>query len=174
MEACTMPLPRSSPQVTVHGLRSTAIERGSLHVELSLHEPLFTTARERRTTSRRTWLQGFRWHGQESFTWKFDVRSLDARLVVRVYHRLPSMRLRRDKCLGSLALRLNSVRHLCEPVGGQTGSETERRDDWGDNENVFHSPQRWYLLRPRSKRREALQAEEQQGLDEMRSDAQQR
>ena len=91
----------SSLQVSVHALRSTAaIERGSIYVELSLHEPSFTTARETRITARRTWLQGFRWTGVDTFTWRLDVRSLDARRAVQPTLTKPPQG-RRDPSLGS-------------------------------------------------------------------------
>lgn len=47
--------------VSVHALVAPAVERGSVYIELSLHEPGLAAARMRRFSQRRTWLQGFCW-----------------------------------------------------------------------------------------------------------------
>lgn len=57
LSECTM----RSLQVRVHALRMANVERGSVFIELSLHEPGYSAARERRFSEHRTWLQGFRW-----------------------------------------------------------------------------------------------------------------
>ena len=100
---------------------------------------------------------------------------------------------------GSLALRLNSIRALCETaaahlldetpsppaatgragsiasgsvaggaVGAAAGMGGAARGaaEEGSGGEEHASSVRWFTLRPRSKRREALQAEEQQSLEE--------
>ncbi|KAL3926160.1 MAG: hypothetical protein SGPRY_003425 [Prymnesium sp.] len=89
--------------------------------------------------------------GEASFEWSFEVRSLDARLVVRAHQCVSSLRFERDKCLGSFALRLSTVRARLL-ADARTG---EGEGDGGEGRLY------WYSLRPRSKRREALQEEEQ-------------
>ena len=58
----------------------------------------------------RGWLQGLRWgHVQ-----RYAVRSLDARLLLRVF--VEDNPLLPDRCLGSVTLRLATIRALCRRV----------------------------------------------------------
>ena len=67
-------------------------------------------ARLKHTTAARGWLQGLRWgHVQ-----RYAVRSLDARLLLRVF--VEDNPLLPDRCLGSVTLRLATIRALCRRV----------------------------------------------------------
>ena len=127
-------------------------------------------ARLKHTTPARGWLQGLRWgHVQ-----RYAVRSLDARLLLRVF--VEDNPLLPDRCLGSVTLRLATIRALCrrvrreeQPVdeassrqGGTTAhpaaaaaGEVAMAECW--------CPPRWFKLRAGKKRKEALQAEAEGG-----------
>ena len=106
----------TSLEVCVVGLCGSALEQGSVHVEMLVYEPGEAQARQRSTTASRGWLQGFAWEHTE----RYRVRSLDARLMLRVWHKSGPSRIGRIRCLGMMTVRLSTIRALCKPraVGG--------------------------------------------------------
>ena len=82
------------------------------------------------------------------------MRSLDARLLVRVYSTGAHLHLKRRHCIGSVALRLATIRGLC---AREAGADDPAEAAGG---TVARCPPRWFPLRLRAKRAEALRAEE--------------
>ena len=156
-------------ELTVLELRCSLVQRGAVHIQTSIYEPSYRSRRSKQKTEPRGWLDGFRWEHTETHL----VRSLDARLLVRVFSTGSHLPLRRRRCIGSVALRLSTIRALCQPAstpppsaaGAAAGTSTAPsagvpRMETVD-ESYYECPPRWFSLRLRAKRREALRAEEE-------------
>ena len=161
-------------EIGVLELRCSSVQRGSVHIQTSIYEPSYGSRRAKHKTEPRGWLDGFRWDHVETHL----VRSLDARLLVRVFSTGSHLRLRRRRCIGSVALRLATIRALCRPVHGASDRDERGSRHPGSavgasppfissaagrcNLHVYHEcAPRWFTLRLRAKRREALRAEEE-------------
>ena len=132
---------------------------------------LYRQARLKHTTPARGWLQGLRWgHVQ-----RYAVRSLDARLLLRVF--VEDNPLLPDRCLGSVTLRLATIRALCRRVrreeqaageassrqGGATANPAAAAAAGEGAMAECWCPPRWFKLRAGKKRKEALRAEAEGG-----------
>ena len=99
------------------------------------------------------WLDGFRWDHTE----RHVVRSLDAQLLIRVIATGSHLPLRVGmvpgrRIVGMVALRLSTIRALCQATEAASPLHV----------SAYHeSPPRWFAVKPRAKRKEALKAEEE-------------
>ena len=106
-------------EVTVLELRAgTSVQRGAVHIQTSIYEPSYRSRRAKHKTAPRGWLDGFRWEHTE----RHLVRSLDARLLVRVFATGSHLRFRKRRCIGSVALRLATIRALCQQATAATAA----------------------------------------------------
>ena len=77
-------------------LRCPGVQSGTVHVQTSIYEPSYRSRHSKHKTAPRGWLDGFKW---DDHIQTHTVRSLDARLLVRVIAtggRLPLRRSRMD------------------------------------------------------------------------------
>ena len=161
-------------------LRGAAVEAGAVHVELNMFEPGVRQARLKHTTPARGWLQGLRWGHRQ----RYGVQSLDARLLLRVF--VERDLLQPDRCLGSVTLRLSTIRALCQraraadgggaadeasaAAGGRGGDAAAAGGAGAEGAageggaSMYWCPPRWFALRAGKKRKEALRAEEEEGV----------
>ena len=115
------------------------MQRGSVHIQTSIYEPGSRSRRSKHKTEPRGWLDGFHWAHTESH----HVRSLDARLLLRVFatgSHLPVGRgLRRRRCIGSVAVRLSTIRALCEADAATAAAAAGNGDEACDQRPRFPS-----------------------------------
>ena len=107
-------------ELQVLELRCPGVQSGSVHIQTSIYEPSYRSRHSKHKTAPRGWLDGFKW---EDHIQTHSVRSLDARLLVRVIATGGRLPLRRSRCIGMVALRLSTIRAMCQAATQATSDQ---------------------------------------------------